>query len=86
MDDFWVSYLVLTVIALLAFLGFWGVVIYLIIGFIQEKTHSLNQQKLDIINKGMHSYRSHKERERLFDTEKGELSDQDSLNLDEVRS
>ncbi len=47
MDGFLLSYFVLVVIALLAFLGFYGVVIYLIDDFIPRISRSKTKQNLD---------------------------------------
>ena len=85
MDNFLLSYLVLIVIALLAFLGFWGVVIYLIIGLLQEKSNFAIKKKTGIISKGMQTYSSHGRREILIDSEVGGVAAQEGMDLSEIR-
>ncbi len=85
MDDFLLSYLVLSAIALLAFLGFWGVVIYLVIGFFQEKPGISTKQKLGMISAGKQSNSSHERREILIDSEVGRMAIQDGMDLNEIR-
>ena len=85
MDNFLMSYLVLIVIATLAFLGFWGVVIYLIIGLLQEKSNLAMKNKPGIVSKGTQTYSSHDRREILIDSEVGGITAQDGMDLNEIR-
>lgn len=48
MDGFMVSYFILVVIALLALVGFYGVIIYLIDDFFPRKSRSKTRYNLDI--------------------------------------
>ncbi len=66
MDGFLVSYSVLVVIGLLAFIGFWGVVIYSMVDFFLEESDLPTQKNLDFANKDKSSLEDHHGREILI--------------------